>query len=103
MDLLVFNPPYVPTYDEEAYDAQSGAAISSSWAGGKDGMRVTDILLDQLDVRVVSLLRLLEHRLTSVLAIALIRWAVLLGRSQGERHPRHSTKNAPPLQHSWRG
>ena len=49
VDLLLFNPPYVPTDDEEASGAQSGADIEGSWAGGKDGMRITDILLDQLD------------------------------------------------------
>ncbi|KIP06943.1 hypothetical protein PHLGIDRAFT_30268 [Phlebiopsis gigantea 11061_1 CR5-6] len=49
IDLLVFNPPYVPTVDEEVCDAQGGRNIEGSWAGGKDGMQVTDMVLDQLD------------------------------------------------------
>lgn len=52
VDILVFNPPYVPTYDEEVDAAQRGAGISGSWAGGADGMQVTDALLRQIDVGV---------------------------------------------------
>ncbi|KAI0281612.1 S-adenosyl-L-methionine-dependent methyltransferase [Russula aff. rugulosa BPL654] len=49
VDILVFNPPYVPTYDEEMDAAQHDAGISGSWAGGADGMQVTDALLRQAD------------------------------------------------------
>jgi release factor glutamine methyltransferase len=52
---MIFNPPYVPTEDKEAYGAQSTADIEGSWAGGKDGMLVTNTLLDQLDVNSGSL------------------------------------------------
>ncbi len=55
VDILIFNPPYVPTYDEEASLAQSGAEIAGAWAGGKDGMQVTNILLQQIDVSPASL------------------------------------------------
>ncbi|XP_068141616.1 methyltransferase N6AMT1 [Drosophila tropicalis] len=52
VDLLVFNPPYVVTSDEEM-QLQNIAATERnlvySWAGGQDGRRVTDILLKQLD------------------------------------------------------
>ena len=51
VDVLIFNPPYVPTYDDEADDAQLGADIQGAWAGGRDGMRVTDVLLEQVEVR----------------------------------------------------
>ncbi|KAH9081854.1 S-adenosyl-L-methionine-dependent methyltransferase [Lactarius deliciosus] len=40
VDILVFNPPYVPT---------CGAGIAGSWAGGVDGMQVTNTLLGQVD------------------------------------------------------
>ena len=50
IDLLVFNPPYVPTEDSEAFCAQDARGIEGSWAGGSIGMQVTDRLLDQLDV-----------------------------------------------------
>ena len=52
VDVLVFNPPYVPTSDDEADAAQHRAGIAGSWAGGADGMQVTDTLLRQVDVRV---------------------------------------------------
>jgi len=49
VDILVFNPPYVPTSDDEADAAQRGAGIAGSWAGGADGLQVTDALLRQVD------------------------------------------------------
>ncbi|KAL1737505.1 S-adenosyl-L-methionine-dependent methyltransferase [Schizophyllum commune] len=45
VDILLFNPPYVPTESEEAYYAQSGMTLPGSWAGGTDGMQVTDLFL----------------------------------------------------------
>jgi len=45
IDIVVFNPPYVPTADEEARDAQEARHIQGSWAGGSDGMQVTDVFL----------------------------------------------------------
>ncbi|QRW19022.1 S-adenosyl-L-methionine-dependent methyltransferase [Rhizoctonia solani] len=41
-------PPYVPTEEEEAIMAQSQADIAGAWAGGFDGMAVTNRLLDEL-------------------------------------------------------
>ncbi|KAI9462338.1 S-adenosyl-L-methionine-dependent methyltransferase [Lactarius psammicola] len=49
VDVLVFNPPYVPTYNDEMDGAQRGAGIAGSWAGGVDGMQVTNALLGQVD------------------------------------------------------
>ncbi|KAG9051569.1 hypothetical protein FS837_004079 [Tulasnella sp. UAMH 9824] len=45
VDVLVFNPPYVPTLEEEASVAQDGRDIAGAWAGGMDGMAITDQLL----------------------------------------------------------
>ncbi|KZO94996.1 S-adenosyl-L-methionine-dependent methyltransferase, partial [Calocera viscosa TUFC12733] len=45
VDLLVFNPPYVPTDEEEVIRAQSDRTISGAWAGGSHGMSVAQELL----------------------------------------------------------
>jgi len=45
VDILIFNPPYVPTEPLEALQAQGEMSISSSWAGGIDGMEVTNTFL----------------------------------------------------------
>ena len=44
IDVLLFNPPYVPTDDSEV----SGNGIEISWAGGTDGRLVVDRALPQI-------------------------------------------------------
>jgi release factor glutamine methyltransferase len=48
IDVLIFNPPYVPTPDEELAEAERTANISAAWAGGDRGRRVIDRLLPTL-------------------------------------------------------
>ena len=50
VDVLLFNPPYVPTEDSEEAAAQQSADIAGSWAGGLTGMNVTDRVLGAVDV-----------------------------------------------------
>lgn len=47
-DLIVFNPPYVPTDSDELYRALTTRDISASWAGGADGREVVDKFLDSV-------------------------------------------------------
>lgn len=49
VDVLIFNPPYVPTDAFEADSAQKDRNISGAWAGGLDGTVVTDVLLNQVE------------------------------------------------------
>lgn len=44
IDVIIFNPPYVPTPDEEV----SGNGIEASWAGGLNGRRVIDRAIPQI-------------------------------------------------------
>lgn len=54
IDVLIFNPPYVVTPDEELQDANNfdgdfNDSIIKSWAGGLEGRRIIDRFLNQLD------------------------------------------------------
>jgi len=49
VDIIVFNPPYVPTLMDEAREAQDTRDIEGSWAGGTNGMDVTDQFLDLVE------------------------------------------------------
>lgn len=42
VDLLIFNPPYVSTPESEI---PKNASLASSWAGGKDGLLITEKFL----------------------------------------------------------
>lgn len=44
IDVLIFNPPYVPTSDHEV----ASEGIEASWAGGKDGRAVFDRAVPQI-------------------------------------------------------
>lgn len=52
VDLLIFNPPYVVTTDQELYGKQFGCTTSadliSSWAGGQNGRRIVDLIMTKL-------------------------------------------------------
>jgi release factor glutamine methyltransferase len=48
VDVLVFNPPYVPTDHEDAWAGE----IRSAWRGGGMGMETTSRVLDSLSVRI---------------------------------------------------
>lgn len=54
VDIILFNPPYVPTSLGEAADAQEARTIEGSWAGGSNGMQLTNVFLERVEVRVLS-------------------------------------------------
>ncbi|KAF6766096.1 methylase [Ephemerocybe angulata] len=49
VDVVLFNPPYVPTSFEEAQMSQNQGDIGGAWAGGWDGMAVTNKFLEQVE------------------------------------------------------
>ncbi|PPQ62786.1 hypothetical protein CVT24_000480 [Panaeolus cyanescens] len=49
VDVILFNPPYVPTSEEEVIEAQKYGNIGGAWAGGADGMQVTDVFLGRVE------------------------------------------------------
>ena len=53
VDVLVFNPPYVPTEEEGEGDSWAGD-LGFSWRGGGMGMQTTMRVLDALEVRIAG-------------------------------------------------
>lgn len=50
-DLVVFNPPYVPTEQDEMQKALIERDLSAAWAGGRDGREVIDRFVDEISAR----------------------------------------------------
>lgn len=48
VDVVIFNPPYVPTSRDELADAVANCDLSAAWAGGERGRDVLDRLLPVL-------------------------------------------------------
>ncbi|KAF8350175.1 hypothetical protein F5887DRAFT_418649 [Amanita rubescens] len=46
VDIVIFNPPYVPTLSEESSTAQMSRGIEGAWAGGNTGMEITNSFLE---------------------------------------------------------
>ncbi len=46
--VVIFNPPYVPTDEDEFQRARTKRDISASWAGGRNGREVTDRFLQHV-------------------------------------------------------
>lgn len=49
LDIILFNPPYVPTTAEEEEQAQRDAEIAGSWAGGNTGTKLLEVLIEDID------------------------------------------------------
>jgi len=57
VDVLIFNPPYVPSGDDLVEDdliSEDKHGISAAWAGGQDGRQVLDRLLPKISVRHIN-------------------------------------------------
>ncbi|RSH89487.1 S-adenosylmethionine-dependent methyltransferase [Saitozyma podzolica] len=48
VDVLVFNPPYVPTDLAEFEQTQASASLGGAWAGGSEGMGTTTTVIELL-------------------------------------------------------
>lgn len=51
IDVLLFNPPYVPTTEEEEELAQKEGALAGAWAGGSIGTNLLDQLITNVSPR----------------------------------------------------
>ena len=89
VDVLVFNPPYVPTSEEELEEAVAARDISAAWAGGTRGRRVLDRLLPEIGTALAPkglfyLLGVAENAVDEIAAL-LKEHAGLEGALVGER------------------
>jgi len=48
VDLLLCNPPYVATTEDEYVASLDRKDVKAAWAGGRDGRRMTDVLIASL-------------------------------------------------------
>ena len=83
VDILLFNPPYVPTESEEAYYAQSEMTLPGSWAGGTDGMQVTDLFLQDVPVGIAQF-HPSTHLLNLPLGPPVPKWQILPRSSEAK-------------------
>lgn len=74
-DLVLFNPPYVPTDQDELERALNHRDISASWAGGHNGRFVIDKFLMNLPRFLLShsfayVVLIVENRIEEIFATA---------------------------------
>lgn len=74
-DVILFNPPYVPTDQHELEHAIAERDIYASWAGGKDGREVIDKFLATVnyflsDRGIVYLVTLETNKPNEIISIA---------------------------------
>ncbi|KAF4605531.1 S-adenosylmethionine-dependent methyltransferase [Pleurotus pulmonarius] len=95
VDLLVFNPPYVPTDSVEVESAQTSPAIASAWAGGVNGMELTNAFLKLVPELLAPqgrfyLVAVKENNIPNILATMLnehnLAGKVVLQRRAGREH-----------------
>ena len=53
-DVIVFNPPYVATDEDELSEAQTRKGIEAAWAGGRHGIQVLEEFLPQARDRLAA-------------------------------------------------
>lgn len=92
VDILLFNPPYVPTIPEEAVDAQKDRDIQGSWAGGSDGMDVTNRFLEIVPVGIL-VIRLGEDFSQCFIGTTFPDWRSVSGGAQAKRRAWNPMQN----------
>lgn len=96
VDVLIFNPPYVPTTIDEVTAAQTDSDIAGSWAGGYDGMQVTNKLLDQASVSVGDF-PLVHAEVSSEVALVTV-WPLLSSHDTAKQSNSHQSADESHLQ-----
>lgn len=95
VDVLVFNPPYVPTEETETLNNRD-CKINLSWAGGKHGRKLIDRFLNQYVVDLLSkpygvayLVALEQNNIRELQNLLIdhdIRGSVAIDRQAGAEH-----------------
>ena len=98
----MFNPPYVPTSEEEVYGSQAARHIGASWAGGVDGMQITDIMLKSVEVTVAYSTKQIAGDSTLIDA-SLTQWPFLSGRIEAKQYTKNRKVDEGSIWFTWRG
>ena len=86
VDVLIFNPPYVETSEEELLEAQSKRGIEASCSGGKEGIQLLTEMLPSFEkmlssAGVMYLLLISDNlRVINLLEQMGFRWTVVMKR-----------------------
>ena len=107
-DVILFNPPYVPTTQEELDRASTGGGdgsdwLEAAWSGGPDGRVVVDRFLEQLEDRLLEphgvayVVALEENIISTMQAQTLARRAKRIASKTGGEGEQLAPEK-PPLQ-----
>ena len=73
VDILMFNPPYVPSEPEE----MDSSGIEAAWAGGIDGREIIDKLLPDVSVNNIIFILLFINSFCVILENFIRKWMFL--------------------------
>jgi release factor glutamine methyltransferase len=102
VDVVICNPPYVPTPPEEVVNDMAGNLITAAWAGGLHGRQVIDRIVPQM----MQLLRKSTGVAYLVTVDENLPWNILSADKVGTSNKRHDlgengSFQPAPLEQKW--
>jgi release factor glutamine methyltransferase len=104
VDVVICNPPYVPTPPEEVINDTAGNLITAAWAGGLHGRQVIDRIVPQM----MQLLRKSTGVAYLVTVDENLPWNILSADNVGTSNERHDLsendtfqRQPAPLEQTW--